>query len=86
MAGIADALLAPNIEAGNMIYKDLVFMANSQSAGLVVGARAPVMLTSRADIAAPLLFSAPTAALCADALAASCPTRGIEPPWPTPSS
>ena len=49
VAGCADVLIVPNIEAGNMVYKDLVFMADAQSAGLVVGARVPVILTSRAD-------------------------------------
>lgn len=69
VAGAADVLLAPNIEAGNMVYKNLSFMADAQTAGLVVGARVPVMLTSRADTAAARLFSAATAALYADALA-----------------
>ncbi|WP_395665734.1 bifunctional enoyl-CoA hydratase/phosphate acetyltransferase [Methylocella sp.] len=68
VAGVADVLVAPNIEAGNMIYKDLVFMADAQSAGLVVGARVPVMLTSRADAAAARRYSAAAAALYADAL------------------
>lgn len=69
VAGAADVLLAPNIEAGNMVYKNLSLMADAQTAGLVVGARVPVMLTSRADTAAARLFSAATAALYADALA-----------------
>jgi phosphate acetyltransferase len=69
VAGHADVLVAPNIEAGNMIYKDLVFMADAQSAGLVVGARVPMILTSRADTAAARRFSAAAAVLYADALA-----------------
>jgi len=48
VAGIADVLIVPNIEAGNMVYKNLAFMADAQTAGLVVGARVPVMLASRA--------------------------------------
>lgn len=69
VAGVADVLLVPNIEAGNMIYKNLVFMADAQTAGLVVGARVPVMLTSRADTAQARRFSAAAAVLYADALA-----------------
>lgn len=69
VAGIADVLLVPNIEAGNMVYKNLTFMADAQMAGLVVGARVPVILTSRADTAAVRRFSAAAAALYADALA-----------------
>ncbi|MFS8038168.1 bifunctional enoyl-CoA hydratase/phosphate acetyltransferase [Xanthobacter sp. AM11] len=68
VAGAADVLLVPNIEAGNMVYKNLSFMSDAQSAGLVVGARVPVMLTSRADTAAARRFSAAAAALYADAL------------------
>src|ERR1700733_5173773 len=69
VAGLADVLIVPNIEAGNMIYKNLAFMADAQTAGLVVGARVPVILTSRADTAAARRFSAAAAVLYADALA-----------------
>lgn len=69
VAGLADVLLAPNIEAANMIYKDLGFMADAQSAGLVVGARVPLILTSRADTAVARRFSAAASVLYADALA-----------------
>jgi phosphotransacetylase len=69
VAGLADVLIVPNIEAGNMVYKNLAFMADAQTAGLVVGARAPVILTSRADTAAARRFSAAAAVLYADALA-----------------
>ncbi|MFG1392413.1 bifunctional enoyl-CoA hydratase/phosphate acetyltransferase [Xanthobacter agilis] len=68
VAGVADVLLVPNIEAGNMIYKNLAFMSDAQTAGLVVGARVPVMLTSRADSASARRFSAAAAVLYADAL------------------
>ena len=68
VAGDADVLIVPNIEAGNMVYKNLAFMADAQTAGLVVGARAPVILTSRADTAAARQFSAAAAVLYADAL------------------
>jgi phosphate acetyltransferase len=69
VAGVADVLVVPNIEAGNMIYKNLAFMADAQTAGLVVGARVPVVLTSRADTADSRRFSAAAAVLYADALA-----------------
>jgi phosphate acetyltransferase len=69
VAGLADVLIVPNIESGNMVYKNLAFMADAQTAGLVVGARVPVILTSRADTAAARLFSAAAAVLYANALA-----------------
>lgn len=49
VAGDADILLAPDIEAGNVLYKSLTFLANAKSAGLIVGTKAPIVLTSRAD-------------------------------------
>jgi len=69
VAGTADVLVVPNIEAGNMIYKNLTFMGDAQMAGLVVGARVPIVLTSRADTADARRFSAAAAVLYADALA-----------------
>ncbi|MDR0879078.1 MAG: phosphate butyryltransferase [Clostridioides sp.] len=49
VAGKADILLAPDIEAGNILYKSISYFAKSKSAGVIVGAKAPVILTSRAD-------------------------------------
>ncbi|MDJ0951782.1 MAG: bifunctional enoyl-CoA hydratase/phosphate acetyltransferase [Alphaproteobacteria bacterium] len=49
VAGRANILLAPDLEAGNMIAKQLTFMAHADAAGIVLGARVPVVLTSRAD-------------------------------------
>lgn len=49
VAGKADILIVPDIEAGNMLAKQLAYLANAQSAGIVMGARVPIMLTSRAD-------------------------------------
>jgi phosphotransacetylase/acyl dehydratase len=49
VAGQADVLIVPNLEAGNMLAKELTFVARAEAAGLVVGARVPVILTSRAD-------------------------------------
>ena len=49
VAGRADILIVPNLESGNMLSKELTFVANADAAGLVVGLKVPVMLTSRAD-------------------------------------
>lgn len=49
VAGEADILLVPQIESGNILYKALAFLAPSRNAGVIVGARAPIVLTSRAD-------------------------------------
>lgn len=49
VAGDADILLCPTIEAGNVLYKSLGFLTDAKSAGVIVGAKAPVVLTSRAD-------------------------------------
>ena len=49
VAGRADILVAPDLEAGNMIAKQLVYLADADMAGIVLGARVPVILTSRAD-------------------------------------
>ena len=49
VAGDADILVAPDLEAGNILAKQLVFLAGAEDAGLVLGARVPIILTSRAD-------------------------------------
>jgi phosphate butyryltransferase len=49
VAGRAQVLVVPNIEAGNMLVKEMTFIAHAEAAGLVVGAKVPVMLNSRAD-------------------------------------
>lgn len=49
VAGDADILVCPDIESGNILYKSLVFLAGARSAGLIAGASAPVVLTSRSD-------------------------------------
>lgn len=49
VAGDADILLVPNIESGNVLYKALTFLGDAKSAGLIVGTKAPIVLTSRAD-------------------------------------
>lgn len=57
VAGNADILLVPSIEAGNMLYKSAVFFAQGQIAGIIVGAKVPVVLTSRADSDISKLYS-----------------------------
>ena len=57
VAGWADVLLVPNIESGNMLAKALVYLGGCRLAGLLVGARVPVVLTSRADSAESKLLS-----------------------------
>jgi phosphotransacetylase len=49
VAGQADILVVPDLEAGNMLAKQLTFLANADAAGVVLGARVPIVLTSRAD-------------------------------------
>jgi phosphate acetyltransferase len=67
VAGDPDILLAPDLEAGNMIAKLLSFLANSDSAGLVLGAKVPVILTSRADTVRARIASCGVAVLAAHA-------------------
>ena len=67
VAGDPDILLAPDLEAGNMVAKQLTFLANADSAGLVVGAKVPVILTSRADSVRARIMSCAVAALAAQA-------------------
>ena len=49
VAGRANVLIVPDLDAGNMLAKSLTFLANANAAGIVMGARVPVILTSRAD-------------------------------------
>jgi phosphotransacetylase/acyl dehydratase len=65
VAGKADILVVPNLEAGNMLAKQLTFMADAEAAGIVIGARVPIILTSRADSAHTRLASAALAVLFA---------------------
>lgn len=66
VAGQADILLAPDLEAGNMLAKQLIYFAGADAAGLVVGARAPIVLTSRSDSLRTRIASAALAKLVAD--------------------
>jgi phosphate butyryltransferase len=49
VAGDTDILLMPDIEVGNVLYKSLVFFANAKVASVILGASAPIVLTSRSD-------------------------------------
>ncbi|MFY9723667.1 MAG: bifunctional enoyl-CoA hydratase/phosphate acetyltransferase [Azonexus sp.] len=65
VAGRADILVVPDLEAGNMLAKSLSFMADADAAGIVLGARVPIILTSRADSVLTRLASCAVAALVA---------------------
>ena len=65
VAGDADILLVPDLEAGNMLAKQLLYFANADAAGLVLGARVPIILTSRADSLKVRIASAALAKLVA---------------------
>ena len=67
VAGDPDILLVPDLESGNMLAKQLTFLANADSAGLVLGARVPIILTSRADSVRSRLASCAVALVTAHA-------------------
>jgi phosphate acetyltransferase len=67
VAGQAVVLVVPDLEAGNMLAKSLTFLADADAAGIVLGARVPVILTSRADSTITRLASCAVASLAADA-------------------
>jgi phosphate acetyltransferase len=65
VAGRPDILLLPNLEAGNMVYKQLVYMAGAECAGLVLGMKVPIILTSRSDSITARITSCALAVLVA---------------------
>jgi phosphate acetyltransferase len=67
VAGRAQILVVPDLEAGNMLAKNLSFLAQADAAGIVLGARVPIILTSRADSVRTRMASCAVAALYADA-------------------
>jgi len=67
VAGQADILVVPDLEAGNMLAKSLTFLADADAAGIVLGARVPIILTSRADSVMTRLASCAVAVLVAKA-------------------
>jgi phosphate acetyltransferase len=68
VAGRAQILVVPDLEAGNMLAKNLTFLAGASAAGIVLGARVPIILTSRADSESTRLASCAVASLYADYL------------------
>lgn len=65
VAGQADVLVAPDLESGNMLAKQLEYLGGANSAGVVLGARLPIVLTSRADSCESRLASCAVALLLA---------------------
>lgn len=65
VAGRAEILVAPNLESGNMLAKELTFLAHAEAGGVVMGAKCPIILTSRADDEKARLASCAVAALYA---------------------
>ena len=74
VAGAADILLMPNLEAGNMIYKSFVYMGGAECAGVILGATVPVILTSRADSIASRIASCALASIWCAARAGTSAT------------
>jgi phosphate acetyltransferase len=75
VAGQAQILVVPDLEAGNMLAKNLTFLSNADAAGIVLGARVPIILTSRADDVRTRMASCAVAALYADYLRKNQPVR-----------
>ena len=73
VAGRAQILVVPDLEAGNMLAKNLSFLAGADAAGIVLGARVPIILTSRADNVRTRMASCAVAALYAHHLAQKQP-------------
>ncbi|MDM0110687.1 phosphate acetyltransferase [Variovorax sp. J22R133] len=76
VAGRANVLVVPDLEAGNMLAKSLSFLAGADSAGIVLGARVPIILTSRADSVIARLASCAVAVLVAQARREGVKTLG----------
>lgn len=75
VAGEAQILVVPNLEAGNMLAKNLTFLSNADAAGIVLGARVPIILTSRADNLRTRMASCAVAMLLAHSRRAKDPIR-----------
>ena len=79
VAGQAQIVVAPDLEAGNMLAKNLTFLSGALAAGIVMGARVPIILTSRADSAETRLASCAVASLYAGHLERSAAVKEITP-------
>jgi phosphate acetyltransferase len=75
VAGRAEILVVPDLEAGNMLAKNLTFLSGADAAGIVLGARVPIILTSRADKVRTRMASAAVAMLLAYSQRAKAPVR-----------
>jgi phosphate acetyltransferase len=75
VAGQAQILVVPDLEAGNMLAKNLTFLSNADAAGIVLGARVPIVLTSRADNVRTRMASCAVAVLLAHSRRANQPIR-----------
>jgi len=75
VAGQAQILVVPDLEAGNMLAKNLIFLSNADAAGIVLGARVPIILTSRADNVRTRMASCAVAMLLAHSRRAKEPIR-----------
>ena len=76
VAGDPDILLAPDLEAANILAKNLTFLAKADAAGIVLGARVPIILTSRADSVLARLASCAVGVLLADGRRRTAPIQG----------
>jgi phosphate acetyltransferase len=76
VSGEVDVLVVPGLEAGNMLFKQLQYLANSEAAGVVVGAKVPLVLTSRADSARTRMASTAVSCLLAHGRAAQFQPKG----------
>ena len=77
VAGLADILVAPDLEAGNMIAKQLQYLAGADSAGIVLGTRVPIVLTSRADTVRTRLASVAVMSIVANTRRIGQSTVGV---------
>lgn len=68
VAGDADIFLVPDLESGNMLAKEIILLGNASSAGIILGARVPIILTSRSDGVQSRIGSCALAVLMADAI------------------
>ena len=77
IAGLADVLIVPNVEAGNIVAKGLLYFAHARMAGLVVGAQVPIIISSRADTAETRYLSLAMAVYWQPGLEPNCLAEGI---------